>query len=173
MPYAVELYLDNESAEKVDKIRNKLATEGISIDKGAKPHISLAIFEDIEIESFVRELQMFARKIKTLNVTLSSIGMFVTENPVIYIAPTVTKELLTVHSKFQDDFEKYKNEVWDYYLTNKWVPHCTLAMNLNSIEVNKTIEICSKIRLPMKVKLDSIGLLEFKPNKQLIEYKIE
>lgn len=64
MPYTTELYLDDESAERVDEVRNKLVSESISIDEGTKPHISLAIYEDINIESFVKELQIFASKLK-------------------------------------------------------------------------------------------------------------
>ena len=173
MPYAIELYLNTESSKTIDEIRNKLILEGINIDQGTKPHISLGIYNEVKIEDFITELQIFSRKIKSLNVNLSSIGMFVTQEPVIYLAPTVTKELLDIHAKFHSYFEKYKNQAWDYYLPNNWVPHCTLAMNLDNDMVNRVIEICSKISLPLKAKLDRIGLIEFKPNKQLIEYKLE
>ncbi|KPU26288.1 hypothetical protein TR13x_10765 [Caloranaerobacter sp. TR13] len=172
MPYAIELYVDTESSKTIDEICNKLASEGISIDKGTKPHISLAIYEDIPIESFKKELQMFSYKTKPFDITLSSVGMFVTESIVIYLAPTVTKELLGIHSEFHNSFKKYRSKAWDYYLPNRWVPHCTLAMNLNDEMVNKTINICRGLELPINVKINKSGILEFKPNKQLIEYKL-
>ncbi|WP_427340734.1 hypothetical protein [Caloranaerobacter sp. DY30410] len=80
MPYAIELYFDIESTKKVDKIRNQLELNSINVDKGTKPHISLAIYEDIPIESFKEELQMFSYKVKPFDITLSSVGMFVTGN---------------------------------------------------------------------------------------------
>lgn len=172
MPYAIELYFDEESKKKVDQIRNQLEFNSINIDKGTKPHISLAIYEDIPIERFKEDLQMFSNELKPFDITLSSVGMFVTQEPVIYLAPTVTKELLDIHEKFHIFFEKYNNQTWDYYLPGKWVPHCTLAMNLNDKMVNKTIDICRNSQLPINVKINWIGILEFKPNKQLIEYKL-
>lgn len=172
MPYAIELYLDEESAKRVNLIRHNLKLAGIPIDQGTKPHITLAIYENIEMKVFSNELQMFADKIRSLSVTLSSIGMFVTEKPVIYLAPIVTKGLLTIHSKLHNDFIRYQHEAWDYYLPNKWVPHCTLAMNLHDDMVQRAIEICQELQLPFEVELTSIGILKFPPNKHLIQFKI-
>ncbi len=39
-------------------------------------------------------------------------------------------------------------------------------MNLNDEMVNKTINICRGLELPINVKINKIGILEFKPNKQ-------
>jgi hypothetical protein len=43
MPYAIELYLDDESSTQVEKIQKKFQENGINIDKGTKPHVSLSI----------------------------------------------------------------------------------------------------------------------------------
>jgi len=58
------MYLDTESSKQIDQIRHQLELKGISIDKGTKPHVTLAIYEDLEIESFSEELRCFASNIK-------------------------------------------------------------------------------------------------------------
>ena len=74
---------------------------------------------------------------------------------------------------FHKIFNQYSSNPWVYYLPGKWVPHCTLAVNLNNAMVNKAIDVCKNLMLPIDVEFQSIGLFEFKSNKQLIEYRFE
>ena len=172
MPYAIELYLDKESAEKVQNIRTKLKENGITVDEGAKPHVSLVIYEELNLQVFKPRLQEFAKQKNSLNITLASIGMFATEYPVVFLAPTVTSNLLKLHKEFHDFFRESDNVAWDYYRPEKWVPHCTLAMNLSDDMVSEAIEITRHFSLPIHGRLNRIGVLEFSPNKHLFEYEM-
>jgi 2'-5' RNA ligase len=172
MPYAIELYLDKKSAEKVRSMRTKLRESGVNIDEGTKPHVSLAIYQELNIRVFRPRLQDFSKQKGSLNVSLASIGMFTTEYPVVFLAPTVTDDLLSFHKEFHDYFREFDGAAWDYYRPGKWVPHCTLAMNLSDEMVGKAIEITRRFSLPIRGALDRIGVLEFSPNKQLFEYEM-
>jgi 2'-5' RNA ligase len=170
MPYAIELYLDNESGEKVQLIRDKLKEKGINVDEGARPHVSLAIYQDLNLQVFEKQLGEFAKQNKFFDIVLASIGIFATEASVVFLAPTVTSELLRFHKGFHDFFKENDNAAWDYYRPGKWVPHCTLAMDLTNEMVSGAVEIVRQFSLPIQGRVDRIGVLEFSPNKHLFEF---
>ncbi len=172
MPYAIELYFEKESAKKVQEMKTKLKAKGIDIDEGTRPHISLSIYEDLNIGDFKGKLQRFAKTRKCFGINLGSIGIFATEFPVVYLAPTVTIDLLKLHQDFHTYFGEYDSSTWDYYRPGIWVPHCTLAMNLKDEKVKEAVEISREFSLPINVVLDKIGVLEFSPNKHLFEFEL-
>lgn len=151
MPYAIELYLDDESSTQVEKIQKKFQENGINIDKGTKPHVSLSIYQDI---------------------TFYNIGVFTNDKPIIFLAPKITKKLLNVHTNFHYYFEKFDDSVWDYYRPSQWVPHCTLCMNLTEDMFSKSIKFLRDITFPIEARFEKISILEFSPNKQLMKYKL-
>ncbi|SDY53742.1 hypothetical protein SAMN05660462_00257 [Proteiniborus ethanoligenes] len=54
MPYAIELYLDDEGSTRINEIRSELQKNKIYIDEGTKPHVSLCIYGDIPNRSSKR-----------------------------------------------------------------------------------------------------------------------
>ncbi len=170
MPYAIECYLDEKSSEIIRNIWTQLELNHINTDKGVKPHVSLMIYEEIPIENFKEKLLEFSKNIKPINILLSSLGLFCINSPVLFLSPVVSHDLLELHSFFNNFFKEYKDHAWQYYLPGKWVPHCTLALDITWDDVKKAMEICKKITLPLQVTLNRIGILEFRPNKQLVEY---
>src|SRR5690554_4378501 len=113
MPYAIELYLGDEGSAKINEIRSELKRNKINIDEGTKPHVSLSIYEDIPIVDFEKELNSYAKRLKTFEVIFSHVGEFITDKPVIFLEPKITPELLDVHKKFHHYFSKYDDLVWE------------------------------------------------------------
>ncbi|MTI47934.1 2'-5' RNA ligase family protein [Sporosalibacterium faouarense] len=173
MPYSIELYFDKRSTEKIIKIRREFHKQGISIENVGQPHITLAIYEDLDLEKYKEELKAYSQEIKTFDITLSNIGMFVTESPVLFISPIVTKELLNIHSEFHTKFKKHSGSAWEYYIPDNWVPHCTLIMGIENNNINRAIKSCKDLGLPIDATIEGIGILEFSPNKQIVKYKLK
>lgn len=172
MPYAIELYFDQKAAEQVGNIHNKLKRNGIRIDEGTKPHVSLCIYQDIPEQAFTEELRLFARRTKPLGVSLSMVGTFQTERPVIFLSPTGTSGLFALHQAFHDNFAKYAEAVWDYYRPGIWVPHCTLCMDLSPDMYRRAMEMLEGVQLPIEATFEAVGILEFHPNKQLSVFEL-
>ena len=63
-------------------------------------------------------------------VTFPSVGIFPT-NGTVFLAPTVTNELLKLHHSYHDYFKTFHNPN-SYYVPGKWVPHCTIANRLHT-----------------------------------------
>ncbi|HHY10629.1 MAG TPA: hypothetical protein GX528_08710 [Firmicutes bacterium] len=63
MPYAVELYLDEEASAAVERIKVMLSDNSTDIDQGTRPHVSLSIYADLPILEFENEVRRFAKKL--------------------------------------------------------------------------------------------------------------
>lgn len=172
MPYAIELYLNEKASTAIEQIHSTLKENGIKIDEGTKPHLSLCIYEDLPLVEFEAGLRRFARTIKPFEVTFPKIDAFKTERPVIFLAPQVSSDLLEAHEKFHDNFKKYSDSVWEYYRPKVWVPHCTLCMDLSQDMYSEATKILTNVQLPIKGSFERIGILKFRPNEQLSIFEL-
>lgn len=172
MGYAVVLYFDAESSAKIDAIRFGLKNKGINIDEGVKPHLSLAVYDDLPIFDFENEFRLYARDVKAFEVVFPRTGEFRTAKPVIFLEPERTPELIETHEQFHAYFSKYDDLGWKYYKPGMWYPHSTLCLDLTEEMYKKAKELLNEIRLPIKVRIEQIGLLEFSPHKELINLNL-
>ena len=76
LPYAIELYFDEYSTRPIEEIKKQFKTENILIDEGIKPHISLAIYKDLPIKRFRRQLELFSDSMQSFKLKFSSYGFF-------------------------------------------------------------------------------------------------
>jgi hypothetical protein len=49
-----------------------------------------------------------------------------------------------------------------------WVPHCTLASDLEPEQFGSALAIAGRVRLPIECRLVEVGIVEFRPVKQLV-----
>lgn len=76
MGYAVVLYFDDEASAKIEEIRSELKKNEISIDEGIKPHLSLAVYDDLPIADFEEEFKLYAEEVKPFAVVFPRVGEF-------------------------------------------------------------------------------------------------
>jgi 2'-5' RNA ligase len=175
MPFAVELYFDQQTETEVRAIWNELADNGISdaMSQGdACPHVSLGVYRDLEISSCSDALSRFAGVTSRLDVTLASLGLFPTSEGVVFLAPVVTSDLLNLHERFHRQFAGFSGSPWSYYLPGNWVPHCTLAIGISSELLPRTIEICERMVRPFHGRFERVGIVEFPPVSQVSMFEL-
>ena len=174
MPYAVELYFDKESNRPIRNLIKILRKNNIPVDEGSQPHISLAIYNNKIDEDFIlKKLKRISGKINKFSITFSNVGMFLTEKSVLFYSPVVSEKLLSAHSILHNNLYKYNDLCEDYYKRANWVPHCTIAIDLNKEELLKAIEITADVFIPFSVNVCGIGLLKFLPNQKIEEYPLK
>lgn len=172
MNYAIELYFDDISSTKVDSIRHLLRSNNVTVDFGTMPHISLAIFSDVDENDLVEEITNFSKREIDLHLDLSYLGIFPIRESVIFLAPKVTQQLLVFHRDFLQYMSNFSANLSKYYGIDLWVPHCTLGIHMSDDElVNATRLIKNNIDLPIPVTIKEIGILSFPPNKQVFTTK--
>lgn len=171
MGYAIELFYDDESERAVRDIWDGLGTalgQPSLSEIGARPHVSLAVFDDgLDTNGFPERLLEFARSIDPFDFKLSSLGTFPGSEGVVFLAPLVTRRLLEVHARFHEVFSKHDNAGMGYYLPGNWVPHCTVAIDLTAAEVTEAVAFCRAAFQPISGRFHEIGLVEFRPVKEL------
>lgn len=168
LPYAVEMHFDPDSAHAVRELWAALTRAGVPVDEGVVPHVTLGIFGEIR-PGFQDRLADFAGRMSPLDFEMASIGVFATARPVVFLAPIVASAFLAAHSEFHRSFADHRDSAWSYYLPDHWVPHCTLAMDMDRSQVVTAFDVCDRLALPMRGRFVSVGILEFKPNKQVFE----
>lgn len=165
MPSALVLYFDEYSEQCIRDLWDSLENEGIPPDYSAdiKPHITLAIYDELYCEPCGKELTEIEKQATNLSLTFSHIGFFHDQEVVLFLAPTPTETLLNFHKQVHSSLADSSKTPWDLYRPGKWVPHCTLALNIKPDKFNKAFYVCSRFKLPMTVKISKIGVVEFHP----------
>jgi len=167
MPYAVELALDPESAAVVRRAWRAMNDAGIAYvaGSGARPHVSLGIWDTLDHDRAEAELKRFAAETSPVRLTFASVGLF--PGVAVFLAPAVTAELLDLHAGFHRRFERFGQASWDHYRPGAWVPHCTLATDLEPDQFGSALAIAGRVPLPLGCRLVEVGIVEFRPVRQL------
>ncbi len=130
MKYAIELYFDKKSEEKVSSLANKIADAKIStkyLDWKTRPHITLACFNDVDVERCISKLKAFAEKYQRMPVELASVGMFV-DTQTIYLVPVMTSSMYQFQRELHEALSEFDTRGHEWYTPNRWVPHCAIAL---------------------------------------------
>ena len=166
MPFAVELYFDPSTEERIRGAWKAIDEAGISdsIPKGGyRPHVSLGVCNHLESNAFEKELSVFAASMAPFQLSFPNIGTFSTSEGVVYLGVTLTEQLLNVHTRFHKIFKKYAQEQREYYAVGRWVPHCTLAFGLSEDQIVETVTVCRLIDLPISAEVKEIGVVKVSP----------
>lgn len=168
MNHAIELYFDEAATRQINTVREHLAASGVPIDVGTRPHVSLALYENLNQQELIERVSTFAKRPYRLSVTLASVGIFPSSESVIFFAPKVTPELLAFHADFLHFMEIYHPNLSPHYDVPRWVPHCTLGIHLNPDELTTAEKVLKELdSLPIQASIPQIGVLAFPPNTEV------
>lgn len=175
MGYAVELYFHPKTEQSIKSIWKVLYDKHISkymYESNSRPHINLAAYDDKinNFELFTKEVEGFAKTLPPFKLNLLNIGVFNTEEGVVFLQPKVTRELLDIHEKFHRTMESFVEAEWRYYLPDLWMPHCTMAIDLNKEKLLQSVEVISELFKPIEVSIQEVGIVRFKPVEHIASY---
>lgn len=139
--YAIIATFDRVFTYKIRELQSEL-TNIIGTNQLAEvePHITLADYNELDVNLYTEKLKEFvAFQENIAAVTFPSVGTFPT-NGTIFLAPTITNELLRFHHSYHDYFKTFHDNPNSYYVPEKWVPHCTIANGLNSNQFLSVME---------------------------------
>jgi hypothetical protein len=175
MGFAIELYFDPQTERTLLDLRKTLTAAGVKpvLDEiGDRPHISLAVLSQVDPDELLQELKDFAADLDVMPITLSAIGSFPTADAVLFLAPAITQELMDVHWDLHQLIADLKLHPHAYYMPDRWVPHSTVAQNIQTELVPTAFDLCRKSFKPINAKLIEIGLVRFRPVVALGEFPL-
>jgi 2'-5' RNA ligase len=176
MPFAVQLDLDAATNSRLNEIAEKLGrTPGLSTvnQLGDVHHISLGVYDSVPVEQFTAELARFAEAVTLHSVRLAAIGVFVGARSVVYITPVATEEMLALHRRYHQAVAAFSSECWPVYLPGAWVPHVTMAMEVEPDALGWVVAALRDVWQPSDAYLDAVRLVRFLPVETLHHFKLD
>jgi hypothetical protein len=164
MPFAVEIFFDPNLDKAVRHLWAQVS-KGTGVpdrmaETGNRPHVSLAAFNDGQVEAVVERLRALAVETEAIDIDLNSIGTFASEEGVLFLAPVVTGALINLHLDCQSKLKGLARGMWPYYLPGKLAFHCTINTGLKAEEINRAIMAIKAEGLPSAGKAVEIGLVK-------------
>ncbi len=138
MQYAIELFFDEENENQIVQLAEHIAEAKLStkwLEWKMRPHITLACFNDVDEEKSTKMLKVFAETHYTMPAYLGSVGMF-TDTKTIFAAPIMTSSMYDVQRELHKAFREFDTKGWEWYLPDRWVPHCGIALMSEDAEEN-------------------------------------
>ena len=175
MAFAVELHFDAEADARVRGLWRRLAELGLPSLEGhgeVRPHLSLALFEDLEPAKFSPLLDAFARETAPVELWLSAAAIFPGDEGVVYLAPSVGTELAACHADFHARIEAAGLESHAYYRPGRWVPHCTVGQGVPRADLPRALMLCAESDAFGPVTLCGADLLEFPPVRERASFRL-
>src|SRR5215510_11260342 len=169
--FAVELLFDRRGDEAVRRVWRALGGP-VEARQSARPHVTLAVYGRVAPAPFAAALASWAAAARPLDLRLASVGLFPGDARVIFFAPIVTIELLELHRGFHAALASVGQDPWALYRPGAWVPHCTLAMEIDPAALHRAVDAARDAPLPIDVRLSAVGLVEFRPVVELAEFPL-
>ena len=131
MMYAIEMYFDKVTEEKIMRLAQKIADAGLStkyLEWKTRPHVTLAVYNDIDVDRCAQLLEKFANDHKTFPALFDAVGMF-NDTKTIFLSPIMTRSIYELHSELYVLMQEFEASAWAWYKQpDCWVPHCTVAL---------------------------------------------
>ena len=165
MGYSVELLLDPGGDAAVRRLWSVLDDIGVPSLATAThgqhvPHVSLTVCDDLDVDGAAAALADTAETRAAVELFLGFAGVFAGPPPVVFAGVVSTDDLLGLQAAVRKAISPYASSVWEHYLPNRWVPHCTLAMPVDPARVGAAVEAVLASGLPVTARAVAIGVAE-------------
>lgn len=159
---AVEGIFEETGDLTIRSLWQALADNDIStfmVDKPYVPHITLGGIQDNKLEDIKNALPSFAKQFDPIPVNMPYFGVFTSPFQTIFLGVTVTDTLHHLHRQFYKHCSDYLD--WELlYIPELWIPHCTLAFQLDDITLLPALEVCRQHPLPVNTSINSLSIVE-------------
>ncbi|MFD3449407.1 2'-5' RNA ligase family protein [Microbacteriaceae bacterium 4G12] len=160
--YAVIALFDEKTENTIQNIWNELYETGLSYYSKAfanrRPHITIASYQMLNKEPFMRLLHDFCNETESIPITLSTLGTFL-QSKTVFLSPTPTKTLFDWHFNYHEKFKNY-HDTSSLYVPEKWIPHCTIANHLTEDQFQETFQYCADKFETLHAHIKEITLIE-------------
>ena len=165
--YALVAYLDYKTEACFKKLwkdlsENKITQYGVET-KGKRPHITIADYDNLDKDRFIKLLNKFYNDKLKVDISLNILGTFISTGT-LFLAPTLSRELLDFNCNHHDYFKSFNENNNSFYLPGKWTPHCTIASRLNEDNMIQAFKYCKNNLNKIYGKLNEIALIEVELN---------
>jgi len=127
---------------------------------GYAPHVTLAVYDALDLARAEAALARFVAGRRAVPVVFAGLGVFPGERSVLWAAPVPDRRLLGLHADLQAALPDCRR---DSYQVGRWVPHCTLAIDLRRAALGRALAAVVPQWRPISGRLERLDLLVFDP----------
>ncbi|MGM0845200.1 MAG: 2'-5' RNA ligase family protein [Bacillota bacterium] len=161
--YWVAALFDEKTENEIKDIWKELSEESLSFYsdeiKNGRPHLTIASYTELNKQKYIEEMNTFYSNKNEIDICFNTLGSFLNYGT-LFFSPTVTKELMNLHSSHYAFFHKNNEAANSLYKPDTWIPHCTLANNLPEEELAAVFQYCLKRNDSIRGRITAIGLIE-------------
>ncbi|MGH3727134.1 MAG: 2'-5' RNA ligase family protein [Micromonosporaceae bacterium] len=156
----IELAFDAETETRIRELWTRVEAEGVAplashTHAQHRPHLSVTVADWLDV-TVVRDALAALPYPTGLPVDLRCVGLF--PGGVLWLGPVVTEELLTLHHEIHRALDRAGIVCWPYYRPGRWMPHCTLAMQVDDHLLGAAARLASDA-LPISGQLVGMDLV--------------
>lgn len=174
MDYAIILRFDETTESVFNSIIKSIADSEASsylIDVKIPPHITLALFCTDNVESITNELDKHIESFNAGDITWVSLGAFVPY--ALFAAPVLNEYLLSACINANNLINPFSIPGDNgRYLPYQWVPHTSLAVQLDNETLKKAFNTASKQFVATKGQANRLILVECNPYTEIKAWDI-
>ncbi|MCF6136647.1 2'-5' RNA ligase family protein [Pseudalkalibacillus berkeleyi] len=166
--YAVELFFDDQIDQFVrgiwEGLKQKNITSSLADMEDLVPHITLGVYDtDLPVDQLIERLEQIP--FNSFDIHYDALATFPSTGT-LFLAPTMSTNLYKAHEEFHKEFNEFRHLSNEYYLPNKWYPHTTLAINLDSKMMLEAYNYCLHNFTPLKGKITEIAVDKINTSEQ-------
>ncbi len=174
MPFAINLRSDHESAEAIRYLWEKCSSFEASPSMAAldyPPHITLAVYDEMNTELLFAALDEAVVGIPHLTIRFEHLGHFVAPHAIIlWAAPTLNEGANLLYERAHSFINS--GLCRPSYRPGIWVPHCSLATDIDPSRKAEAIDAANRPIEPFDVVFDVADCASFPPVEVLYERRL-
>lgn len=163
MSYVLAFHFDPETEARIRELWAVLAEATGSqklVESPAYPHITIAVFDSADVWQIQRGVKIIVENNPIQELTLHSLGSFLSSEGVVYIAPAIRDELLYLHRRLVECVQRWGAITSSFHLPGSWVPHCTLGIELSGEQIAQAMQALHEDPHPITGRLDSVVMVD-------------
>ncbi|RDI20850.1 2'-5' RNA ligase family protein [Lentzea flaviverrucosa] len=151
--HALVAFFDDEADKKVRELQRRIGAK-----HAYPPHLTYAVASTIG-PKVRKELREDLGRLWLPDLYLHSLSTFSTADNVLMLSAVVDTELLAVHSAIHDVLASNVKNPSAYYLPGNWVPHCTLAHDIDDDAMKAAFAAIFPVE-PIRAKVREVSIVD-------------
>lgn len=176
MGYAVVGYFDKATDEWIRRIWKELMVNDIDdylYNSENNPHIKFAMYDNLKEIDIINAIEDISQTREQIDIIFKSYSFYPNDQPFFNIDMATSMPLLELQAEIRRTCDRSSTLLpIDFFDEGTWKPDCQLTREVDKKYLSNTAKCLYEKKLPIKGKLESIGLIKFHPAKQIIHFNL-
>ena len=176
MGYAVVGYFDKATDEWIRRIWKELMVNDIDdylYNSENNPHIKFAMYDNLKEIDIINAIEDISQTREQIDIIFKSYSFYPNDQPFFNIDMAASMPLLELQAEIRRTCDRSSTLLpIDFFDAGIWKPDCQLTREVDKKYLSNIAKCLYEKKLPIKGKLESIGLIKFHPAKQIIRFNL-